>query len=498
LLQGRTLKGGLLFAGVNGANDYQGNPAAIKPAPRVGATYAIDTNTVLRAGYGLYWAPWNYPGAGTGYTATGFTRSTSMIQSSPDSDVPITQMDNPFPGGLQAPAGSSLGLLTGVGGRIDYVDQNKGNPNVQQYSIDVQRQLPGSMAITFGYVGATGRSIGYGGTTDAIININQIDPAVARAAFPLGTGWDASKLREQVPNPFFGIAAAGELASAPTVARGQLMRPFPEFGDVYAHQTTEGSKRQYNAVDVMLDKRVGGKNWWGGRFSYTYSQMKDNQFGETSNYGSRTSTPQNNYDLQAEYGLSNFDSPHRIVLAPIFRLPDPAQKSGATYWLASGWTISSVMEFVSGPPLNAVLSGDVSDANLGLLGGRQRPNLIGDPNTSGSDADRAASDLHPDARWFSSAAYSNPGVGQYGGPRTNGDARWQFRKNVDLVFSKDAKFGGNQSGEIRFEILNLTNTPKFGNFSQGGIDQVNQSSFGRVDIQAGFMRIWQLTFRYRF
>ena len=58
--------------------------------------------------------------------------------------------------------------------------------------------------------------------------------------------------------------------------------------------------------------------------------------------------------------------------------------------------------------------------------------------------------------------------------------------------------GGSQSGEIRFEILNLTNTAKFGNFSQGGIDQTNVSSFGRVDIQAGFMRIWQLTFRYRF
>jgi len=144
------------------------------------------------------------------------------------------------------------------------------------------------------------------------------------------------------------------------------------------------------------------------------------------------------------------------------------------------------------------LSGDVSDANLGLLGGRQRPNLVGDPNTTGSDADRAASALHPDARWFNGSAYVSPGIGQYGGPRTNSDARWQFRKNVDLVFSKDAKFGGSQSGEVRFEILNLTNTPKFGNFSQGGIDQTNQSSFGRVDIQAGFMRIWQLTFRYRF
>ena len=495
-LQGRTLKGGLLFAGVNGANDYQGNPKAIKPAPRVGATYAIDTNTVLRAGYGLYWAPWNYPSAGTGYTATGFSRSTSMSQSSAESDVPLTVMDNPYPGGLLAPVGSSLGPLTGVGGRIDYVDQNKGNPHVHQYSVDVQRQLPGAMAITIGYVGATGRDIGYGGVTDAIVNINQIDPALARQLYPLGSGWDAAKLREQVPNPFFGIPQAGELSSAPTVSRGQLLRPFPEFGDVYVHQKTDGSKRQYNAIDLQLDKRVGGSNWWGGRFSYTFSRMMDNQFGESSNYGSRTSTPQNNYDLSAEYGVSNFDSPHRFILAPIVQLPNPKDKNGPMYWVASGWTISSVVELVSGPPLNAVMSSDASDANLGLLGGRQRPNLIGDPNTPGSDADRAASAAHPDARWFSSSAYANPGGGQYGGPRTNGDARWQFRKNMDLVFAKDTRFAGSQSGQIRFEILNLTNTPKFGNYPT--IDAVNLSSFGRVDIQAGFMRIWQLSFRYLF
>jgi len=156
-----------------------------------------------------------------------------------------------------------------------------------------------------------------------------------------------------------------------------------------------------------------------------------------------------------------------------------------------------VVELVSGPPLNAVMSGDSSDANLGLFGGRQRPNLVGDPNTSGSDQDRAASAAHPDARWFNSAAYANPGVGTYGNaPRTNGDARWQFRKNVDFVLTKDTRFAGNQVGEIRFEILNLTNTAKFGNYPT--INAANLSSFGRVDIQAGFMRIWQLSFRYRF
>jgi hypothetical protein len=498
LLAGKTLRGGLIYAGVGGAPDYQGNPKSIKPAPRLALTYAVDPRTVIRGGYGLYWAPWNYPGAGSGYIATGFSRTTNLSQSAPESEVPKNVLDNPFPSGLLAPIGSTLGLLTNVGGQVDFVDQTKGSPNVQQYSADIQRQLPMSMALTIGYVGATGRDIGYGGTSDAVININQIDPSLARQLFPLGSGWDPAKLRESIANPFFGIAAAGEFGTTPTIARGQLLRPFPEFGDIFMHQTTAGSKRQYNAVDLQLDKRVGGSQWWGGRFSYTFSRTMDNQFGESSVYGRRTATPQNNYDLAAEYGVSNFDSPHRIVLAPIIQLPSPKDSKSLAYTLVGGWNASAVIEMVSGPPLNAVMSTDVSNANLGLFGGLQRPNLVGDPNVGGTDQDRAASDLHPGARWFSAAAFANPGPGQYGNaPRTIDTAYYQFRRNVDLVFSKDTKFAGSQIGEIRFEILNLTNTPKFGNFPSG-INVVNNSSFGRVDIQAGFMRIWQLSFRYRF
>ena len=165
--------------------------------------------------------------------------------------------------------------------------------------------------------------------------------------------------------------------------------------------------------------------------------------------------------------------------------------------LAGGWTATAIVELVSGGPLNAVMSSGTSTADLGLFGGRQRPNLVGDPNNSGSDADRAASAAHPDARWFNANAFANPGVGQYGNaPRTIDSARYQFRKNIDLVFAKDTRFGGSQVGEIRFEILNLTNTAKFGNESTN--NAINTSSFGRISTQAGFMRIWQLTFRYRF
>jgi len=494
LLAGQTLRGGLIYAGVNGANTFQGDPPRAKVAPRVGVTYAVNKDTVVRAGYGLFYAPWNY--SGTHHGQVGFSRTTALVQTPSETAVPITVLDNPFPA-IQQPTGSSLGLLTGVGGNVEFVDQTKGAPKVHQYSVDVQRELPGNMAITIGYVGAAGRDIGFAGTAESTaININQIDPAVARQRFPGPNGtWDAAALRTLVPNPFFGVAAAGELGSSPTIAQGQLLRPFPEFGDINMIETTAGGKRNYNAATFTLDKRTGPKGW-GGRLSYTFSKTMDNQFGQDNVYQLRTATPQNNYDLNAEYSVSNFDSPHRIILAPIVMLPSPAKSSSASYLLLGGWNLSAVVELVSGAPLNAVLSSGVSDANLGLFGGRQRPNLIGDPNTTGSDQDRVSSAAHPDARYFAANAFANPGVGVYGNaPRTDGDARYQFRKNIDLVLAKETRFASNQSGEIRFEILNLTNTPKF-----NGVDnnQINAQAFGRITTQAGFMRIWQLSFRYRF
>jgi hypothetical protein len=494
LLAGQTLRGGLVYAGVNGANTFQGDPPRAKIAPRVGMTYAINKDTVLRAGYGLFYAPWNFSGSHHGQI--GYSRTTALVQTPSETAVPITVLDNPFPA-IQQPTGSSLGLLTGVGGNVEFVDQTKGAPKVHQYSVDVQRELPGNMAITIGYVGATGRDIGYAGTAESTaININQIDPAVARARFPGPNGsWDAAALRTLVPNPFFGVAAAGELGTNSTIAQGQLLRPYPEFGDVLMIESTAGGKRQYNAATFSLDKRTGSTGW-GGRMSYTFSHTMDNQYGQGNVFQTRTATPQNNYDLNGEYSVSNFDSPHRIVLAPIYVMPSPAGKGTAKYLLLGGWTASTVVELVSGAPLNSVLSQGVSDANLGLFGGRQRPNLIGDPNTSGSDEDRVSSALHPDARFFAANAFTNPGTGVYGNaPRTDGDARYQFRKNIDLVLAKQTRFAGSQSGEIRFEIVNLTNTAKF-----NGIDnnQINAQAFGRITTQAGFMRIWQLSFRYRF
>jgi trimeric autotransporter adhesin len=483
---GSALKGGLMFAGVNGANDYQGHPPAVKVSPRVGATWAPDNNTVLRGGYGLFYAPWQYTQQSHG--TIGFTRSTAMVQSAAESAAPFVSLDNPFPAGLVPPSGSSLGVLTGVGGNIDFIDQNKGAPRVHQYAIDVQRQLQDDVAVSIGYMGSTGRDIGYGGYTNTGIEINQIDPA----SLPKDAGgrWDAAALRRSVPNPFFGVPGAGELGTSPAILAGQLLRPFPQFNHVTKYQMTEGGRRQYHALVLKVDKR---STRWGGHFNYVWSRMKDNQWGQTSTFGATTGTPQNYYDLDQEYALSSFDTPHRIVLAPVVRIPGP--EKGIASWLIGGWSASAIVEFVSGPPISAYVA-NLSAANLGLFDGLQRPNLTGQPvSTSGDDLDRVATADHLSAAWISAAGYANPGAGAYGNaPRTDGDNRYQFRQNTDAVFTKSFRFAASQTGEARFEILNLTNSPKFG----GANTDISSSGFGLITTSRGFSRILQLSFRYKF
>ncbi|HJO38584.1 MAG: hypothetical protein QGF21_05360 [Vicinamibacterales bacterium] len=271
-----------------------------------------------------------------------------------------------------------------------------------------------------------------------------------------------------------------------------MIRPFPHMGNVEQLRSNTDGRRQYNTLVFKLDKRTGS-SFWGGRMSYTFSGTKDNQWGQSSGFASRTATPQNTYDMNAEYTTSIFDSPHRIILAPIVRIPGQAEEGTLKSAILGGWTASAVVEFVSGAPLNTVASGGLSDNNLELLGGRQRPNQVGNPGTSGSDLDRVASAGNTDARWFDSSAFADAGEGTFGNAgRTNTDARYQFRKNIDMVVAKDTEVGGGAIAQVRFEILNMTNTPKFGGLSSNSF---NSGTYGRITQQVGFMRIWQISFR---
>jgi trimeric autotransporter adhesin len=481
-VNGQPVRGGLVYAGVDGAPTQQGNQPAAKFSPRVGMVYSVNPRTVLRGGYGIYQAPWNYQFVGAAnYGQVGYSQNTFINQGQ---YFPTTSLTNPFPAGVNQPRGNALGALEGVGSNIEFIDQDKGASYVQQYSIDLNRELPGNIAIGFEYNGATGRNLGLGGSNDGSLNINQLDPQY------LALG---GALTDQVPNPFFGLPV-GFNVNSPTITRAQSLRPFPQFGNILMRQSTQG-KNQYHAGIFKFEKRLS--DGWGGRINYTYSRLKDNQFGETNSYSLTNGNPQNSYDLDAEYSLGLLDVPHKLVFSPIFQLPFGEGRrwasSGVAAAILGDWTFSSIIAFESGFPISLSNSSNNLSNAFFLM---QRPNPTGqDPATSGSREDRL---FYPGANpgiWLNGAAFENPGLYQLGtNPRTRGDIRTPHRNNWDFVAAKDIRFGGRARGQLRLEVLNITNTVK----TFGPTTTVGSAAFGRIAGQRGFMRLTQLMYRMSF
>ena len=490
-LSGQRTVGGLVYAGQNGANEYQGNPRSAKISPRVGMVYSFSPKMVVRSGYGVYWAPWNYQGVGSAnYGQIGFSQNTFISQGQ---FRPTVTVDNPFPGGVSKPIGNTLGALTGVGSQVEFIDQNKRSPYVQQYSVDVSRELPGNIAVGFEYVGAAGRDLGLGGANDGFININQV---------PVKNLALGAALLEQVPNPYQGVAGVGgSLGSSATVQRRQLLRPFPQFNDIIMRQSTRG-KSQYNAAVLKFEKRMS--HGWAGRMNYTYSHLMDNQFGE-SNFFSRNSVGMlDANNLDQEYTVGILDVPHKITLSPIVELPFGEgkrwAKNGIGAAILGDWTISSIVSIESGFPISIATSN-----NTNIFTSVQRVNLTGvEQATTGSDYNRIAPPSGSGCVtgqecgigiWLDRAAYATPAAFTLGtSPRTDGSVRTPARNNWDFVANKAVRLKGSMRGEIRLEVLNITNTVKV----RGPISTLNSSTFGQIRSQSGFMRLTQLAFRLSF
>ena len=128
-VSGLTTNGVVQFAGINGAPTTIGHPNMNKWGPRVGMAWQVDNKTVLRAGYGLFWAPPFALGAPiqtAGYYATTTNTFTLNGYATPDGTL-----SNPFPSGLNQPAGNSLGALAGVGQTITFPDPSARSPRVR-------------------------------------------------------------------------------------------------------------------------------------------------------------------------------------------------------------------------------------------------------------------------------------------------------------------------------------------------------------------------------
>jgi hypothetical protein len=485
---GLNLRGGLMYAGKDGYPTHQSDPSKTKFAPRGGVAYSINEKTVLRSGYGLFYAPNQYAFPNENRLGTrGFTAVTTYFASNDGGLTPCATctLTNPFPNGIEQPVGNSLGLLTGAGGTVHFVDQFRTSAYVHQFSADLQRELRSDMSVSIGYLGSRSERLSVGGTNSNTVNINQLDPQF----LSLGTA-----LLLQVTNPFFGSPAFGAFSRQPTIARGQLLRPYPQFGDVLAHQVSQG-RAQYNAMVLKFLKRF--QNGWGANVNYTYSVNKDNLFGEVNYFSNNSNTlarALNNNELDAEYGYSVLDTPHRLNIVATYELPFGEGKrwmnrGGVVNALLGGWALTGIGTYQSGFPVVIVQDNN----NSGLQFTVQRPNVTGtDPGTSGSAKSHYDPACNCVNNWFNPSAWSAAAPFTLGNaPRTDTRQRTPFKKNWDIAIQKTQGLGGTKTLMVRAEIINAFADPNF----LGPETLFGRSAFGRITQEGGFPRLLQILVR---
>ncbi len=472
--------GAVMFAGMNGAPRSTGNPDGNKLSPRVGVAYQLNSKTTVRGGYGIFWAP--MVAYGGPYLTEGFTAATQAVTTLDGGRTPATSLATIFAAGLDKPVGNSLGDRTGIGKALTIQNQDARSPYVQQYSIDIQRELPFGIALSVAYVGSRSSRMTL---TAANLNINQVE------ARNFGLG--ASALAASVPNPYFNKGGAVGIGSA-TVSQAQLLRPYPAFGNINLSFSDFG-KARYDSFVVRGQKRFSS----GLTFlsAWTYSKNQDNVAGGTgNNLNGGNVSPQNPYNLASEWGLSYLDATHRLTTSFTYDLPFGkgrqymANANRLVDYTLGGWSINGTNILNGGYPL---MIRQNSNNNSVIFAASQRPNATGaDPYAGGNLTQWT--DGNAGVYYLNSAAFSNAPALTFGNVSRSISTRSLGTVNWDLSIFKTFAITERFKAQFRAEALNAMNTPLF----RAPNTAWGSPTFGQITAQANFSRMIQLGLRIAF
>jgi len=447
------VKGGLTFANVSpNPRTYWGGQN-FKLAPRLGLAWQAHRKTVIRAGYGIF-----YASIGVNYTNTiqdGFTRSTP-IQASPDNGQTYAAFTaNPFPTGLYPPLGAQGGLSTNLNQTINFFPMERKQPYAQRWSFGIQHELPARYLLEASYVG--NRTTRTGITR----NVNYV-PAQYYSTLPSRDQKTIDYLGTTFPDPFRGT---DPIYTGTTRNRNNLLQPYPQFSSVNLNFDPAGFS-WYHSLQVRGEKR-----WSRG---YTM------QWGYTWSKNMEATTFLNAQDPMPYRSLASLDRTHRVVWSGQWELPFGRKRAVGANWhpalnfILGGWQLNGMMQKQSGQPIDfgnvIYLSGNVA-----------------------LPADQRTVD-----RWFNLDAFNRNSAQQlasnirtapwrFSGVRMDPQSRW------DASAIKNFKVTERMTTQFRAECFNVTNHPVL----RGPTTGPTSGTFGAITAQEP-PRSWQLALKLTF
>ena len=464
------VKGGLLFAGKDGGSGLYETPKNTF-LPRFGFAYQLNNKTILRGGIGLFAG---FLGERRGDVITnGWSQTTTLgtTTNAFGAPIPFDWQDAFVTNAVLEPIGNAKGPQQGVGTNITFFNQNPKVSKQLRWQFGFQRELPGGFIVEAAYVGNHGYDIEIFQNINALPN-QYLNTDNSRTA---AMNTNNSFLTASVANPFAGLLPGTSFNSA-TIARSQLLRPYPAFGDIYT--TNNDGKSWYHAGQLSVQKRFA-KGYTLG-LAYTYSHWM--QATEYLNAG----------DANPTKTISDLDVPHRLSISGILELPFGkgrrflSEASGLAQALCGGWQFQGVYTYQAGFP--------VPFGNPAA--GTSFPPLNTDVFYNGDDLS-LPSDQRTTARWFNTDAFTSTLTGTSANnatpvnhlrtfPRLSSDLRRDAINNLDLAVIKNVSLPKDMQLQVRAEFINALNSPYFPNpvvgptsATFGQVTASNQSNYAR-------------------
>ena len=458
-------------------------------SPRLGLSYQFDRNTVVRMGYGIFFLPVDGRWDDAPHNLFINSINTTWLTAQADGVTPKNPLSNPFPGGILAPPGRNQAFINVQGSGNSAPLSGYLAPYVQQWNVDIQRQLPGNALVDIAYAGSKG--------THLPMHNQDLDQLPTQD-LPTNAA-QASALTALVPNPFYGVMQSGNVSANPTIKAGQLLLPYPQFDDVGMAEPDDRDSI-YHSLQLKVQKRFAA----GAQIlaTYTLSKLIDNTNSEINwlEAASPTWGDSNAYNIRSARSLDGFDVPQRFVLASVLDLPVGRGKkflhnlNPIANKFVGGWGLNTIVTFQNGFPIiiggcpGALSSAGIPNSGCSL------PTRVGNETmTSGSLDQRLA-------HWFNPAVFTsgNPTVYNYGNDsRTEPNLRTDGAKNFDFAFFKNTKFGPDErlGVEFRAELFNAFNRVQF---NPPNTSCCGGASFGQVTGQYNLPRIVQFALRFTF